>query len=219
MKGIDHCKEIIFGGENLILSPLLAAFWPAQKMLILADLHLGKSAYFRKNGIAVPSTVMIDDLKRLLLLIQEFNAETILVAGDMFHHNYNADISIFKKWRSENDLIKILLVPGNHDKLLEINYRDLNITLTAGRHFINPFFFEHETKNISNENLHISGHIHPGYLMEGKARQSLRLPCFIQTEQQLILPAFSSFTGLHTKHEAMAPGTFYVVGGEQIFCV
>jgi metallophosphoesterase superfamily enzyme len=44
--------------------------------------------------------------------------------------------------------------------------------------------------------LNICGHIHPGVRLVGKARQSIRIPCFFQTGSCLILPAFGNFTGL-----------------------
>ena len=40
--------------HNFILHPSGAIFWLEKKTLFLADVHLGKVAHFRKNGIAVP---------------------------------------------------------------------------------------------------------------------------------------------------------------------
>jgi len=45
----------------------------------------------------------------------------------------------------------------------------------------------------------ISGHIHPGVFIKGRGKQRIKLPCFQVTENQLILPAFSLFTGLNTR--------------------
>ena len=41
-----------------------------------------------------------------------------------------------------------------------------------------------------------SGHTHPGIVFRGLGRGHLRLPCFFQRKQQMILPAFGEFTGL-----------------------
>jgi metallophosphoesterase superfamily enzyme len=42
-----------------------------------------------------------------------------------------------------------------------------------------------------------SGHIHPGVVMNGIGKQSLRFPCFYFTKNYAVLPAFSHFTGLY----------------------
>lgn len=215
----DICKEIICKGERLILSSLKAVFWPAQKALVLADMHLGKSAYFRNNGIAIPSTVMLDDLKRLSQLLNIFSPKKMIVTGDMFHHKVNADIKLFSEWRQQNGSLAIDLVPGNHDKLLNIDYEDLQINLTESEYLIAPFTFVHEPATPEPGHFIISGHLHPGYVMGGRARQVMRLPCFIKNSSQLILPAFSAFTGLCTGYETTDDNNYFVVGGSKIFCV
>lgn len=217
--GNNTGKEIICSGEKLLLTSLKAAYWPARNTLILADLHLGKSAYFRNNGIAIPSTVMTGDLERLSYLIHSFNTEKLIVVGDMFHHSYNADVNLFKEWRAHYQMLEIELVPGNHDKLLKLDYQLLQINVTSERHFVAPFFFEHAPTAASNGNFTISGHLHPGYLMEGKARQALRLPCFIKSEQHLVLPSFSAFTGLNTNYEKKEGNSYFVIGANKVYCI
>jgi metallophosphoesterase superfamily enzyme len=53
--------------------------------LILSDLHLGKTAHFRKNGIPLPANIILEDLKRLSILIDHFKPEKIIVVGDFLH--------------------------------------------------------------------------------------------------------------------------------------
>ena len=45
---------IKINNHNFVLHPTGAIFWEEKKTLFLADIHLGKVAHFRKNGIAVP---------------------------------------------------------------------------------------------------------------------------------------------------------------------
>lgn len=210
--------EIIVQNEVLILSALRAIYWPRQKALILADMHLGKTGYFRSRGIAIPSTVLADDLQRLSLLIDTYQPERIVVAGDMFHHDYNADINYFANWRQQHSAIELVLVPGNHDKLLNIDYQALNIKLTEKKHWLEPFTIIHEPAK-SSDTFMISGHIHPGYTMAGRARQTLKLPCFIVGHQQIVLPAFSLFTGLYTGHQNIETNCYYLIGNDSIFKV
>ena len=43
----------------------------------------------------------------------------------------------------------------------------------------------------------VAGHWHPAAVVHGRARDRLRLPCFCLSAQQLVLPAFGEFTGMH----------------------
>ena len=55
MKLATHEIEIL--GEKLILTNQRVVFWPKESALILSDLHIGKTAHFRKNGIAIPKNI------------------------------------------------------------------------------------------------------------------------------------------------------------------
>lgn len=209
--------EIICNNEVLILSPLRAAYWPKKRTLFLADLHLGKTGYFRSHGIPIPSTVLHDDLKRLGKLIETYKAQKLIIAGDMFHHDLNTDINIFQQWREYYADISFILVPGNHDKLLHINYEQLDIQITSKEFVAAPFFITHELPEPDNNRFIIAGHLHPGYQLIGKARQSLRLPCFVVSSHHLILPAFSTFTGLFTGYKNRNNTRYYVIGNESVY--
>ncbi|WP_300602312.1 ligase-associated DNA damage response endonuclease PdeM [Niabella sp.] len=216
MPGTNN-TEIHYKDETLILSAARAAYWPARKMLMLADLHLGKTGYFRAHGIPVSREVMEDDLRRLTGLIEQFKPEQVLVAGDMFHHRFNNDVLVFKNWRQAYQELQFVLVPGNHDRHMEVDYADLSIQVTGPEHINPPFHFVHEMEEAHPERLTISGHVHPGYLLSGKARQALCLPCFVYGPHQLLLPAFSAFTGLCTTFEKAPGAHYFVISGDKIF--
>lgn len=183
-------------GEALVLSRERAIYWEAQRMLIISDLHIGKSAHFRKSGIQVPDTIGHTDLQRLSLLIKEYAPQTLLVTGDMFHHNINSDANAFMEWRRSYPELKVVLVKGNHDDLKNEDYEALDITVHQKELLIYPFRFIHDKPKEFDEYYNISGHIHPGVLLYGKARQRLKFPCFYFGSHCAVLPAFSVFTGL-----------------------
>ncbi len=60
------------------------------------------------------------------------------------------------------------------------------------------FTFIHDF-DASLQTFQITGHIHPGIVLNS-AVKSIRLPCFALSHNQLLLPAFSEFTGLDTKN-------------------
>lgn len=185
------CKE-----EELILSKERSIYWAAQKMLIISDLHIGKSAHFRKHGIQVPSGVGEGDLQRLARLIDLYDPQTLLITGDMFHHKSNSEVAVFSEWRKEFSQLRFQLIKGNHDQLRPVEYASLNIELIQKELICAPFRFIHEKPESTDTTYTISGHIHPGVTLYGKARQRLNFPCFYFGENNAILPAFSAFTGL-----------------------
>ena len=207
--------------EKLIFTNQKAICWEREKALIISDLHVGKSAHFRKNGIAISSQILIDDLAVLENLISFFEVQHLLIVGDLFHAGHNSDLEIFCDWRNRYPDLKITLIKGNHDRISKKIYDDYCIDTVDNSLEIPPFRFVHEPEN-NSDTFSISGHIHPGVIFQGKARQRIKLPCFAFSENQLILPAFSKFTGLDTRtlnagfnHIAFSEGIIFDYEGKK----
>ncbi|WP_417429900.1 ligase-associated DNA damage response endonuclease PdeM [Halpernia sp.] len=183
--------------EILIFTNLRAVFWKRENALIISDLHVGKAAHFRKNGIAMPTDILQKDLENLEKLLDFFDVHHLLIVGDLFHAGKNSELYIFCEWRKQFSHLKITLIKGNHDRIKKEFYCDNCIDLIENKLEIPPFTFIHEPK-IQEEQFTISGHIHPGVIV-GNRKESVKMPCFSYSKNQLILPAFSEFTGLDTK--------------------
>jgi DNA ligase-associated metallophosphoesterase len=191
-------KEIECRGEKLTLTNQRALYWKREKMLVLSDLHIGKTAHFRKAGIAIPSQILVNDLKRLETLIQYFEIKTILIVGDLFHAEVNQDIETFEDWKVQFDSMEWRLIKGNHDRLKVSVYQDLGIEVDSRYNERLPFRFVHDVSHCKDDVFCISGHTHPGVLIKGRGKQFIKLPCFQVSKEKLVLPAFSEFTGLNT---------------------
>ena len=183
-------------GEELLLCKERAIYWKAKQTLIISDLHIGKAAFFRKSGIQVPLAVGQTDLERLGELLNLYKPLNLLITGDMFHNYMNNDVLEFKQWRSGFPEVNFQLIKGNHDALKERDYADLNIAIFEKELIIGPFRFIHDQPEIFDDFYPISGHVHPGVTIYGRARQQLRLACFCFGDNYAVLPAFSVFTGL-----------------------
>ncbi len=194
--------RFIFQKQTLWLSPARCIFWEEEKALILSDLHLGKSGYFRKFGIGVPQNIYKEDLQRLFAQIQFFKPSQLLIVGDMFHSHANKEIDFFLKWRNDIPNIEFHLIKGNHDVLSNKFYEKANIKVTKKNLSVKNFCFTHDIETSCEEDdtqnivFTFSGHVHPGILMSGVGKQALRFPCFYFSKDYAILPAFSRFTGL-----------------------
>ena len=202
-------------GEQFVLNKERAIYWHAKQMLIISDLHIGKSAYFRKSGIQVPDTVGLSDLQRLTSLMQEFVPQTLLITGDMFHNNINSDANAFMEWRMKYPSLKVVLIKGNHDDLRHEDYEALGIEVHQKELLCFPFRFIHDKPKEADEYYNISGHIHPGVILYGKARQRLKFPCFYFGNTCAVLPAFSVFTGLYML-KPEAGDRFYAITPEKV---
>lgn len=186
-------------GEELQLIKERALYLPKDKILAISDLHVGKSAHFRKSGLQIPVGIAQQDLIRLAKVIENTQPETLLINGDLFHHDLNSDVDYFANWKMQFPALRFVLVKGNHDRLATKNYEDLGIEVFDPNFCTGSFCFVHDSTHCTVATLYpISGHIHPGVTLVGKAKQRMRFPCFYFGTNYAVLPAFSEFTGLYS---------------------
>ncbi len=182
---------------NLELLPGLAVLLPASRTLVVADVHLGKSAAFRARGLAVPEGDTRRDLERLRVLAGSTASRRLVLAGDLFHSPAGLTPEIedaIAAWLDGlGDLgIPVTLVLGNHDRKL----RHLPGGLaTADALDCDGIAVVHDPADAEPGTPTLAGHLHPVARIADGRRTSLRLPCFHLRDQLLTLPAFGSFTG------------------------
>jgi len=197
---IPNAKACNIQHQRFWLLPQKAIYWQKRKTLLVADLHIGKSGHFRKNGIAVPKEVNQSNLENLSQLIGQTEAEHLVILGDLFHSDINSEWQQFVDWRKDYHALEVSLVIGNHDILEKNNYHAGRINLFK-KMVIDPFLLVHDLNELeqtaSVENYILSGHIHPAVQLRGRGRQSMKLPCFYFSQQYGILPAFGGFTGTY----------------------
>ena len=207
-------QEITLQGEQLHLLPERAIWWPAQRAIILSDLHWGKSAHFRKHGIPMPGSTQQHDAVRLAGVLRRHHAEQLIIAGDLFHSKHNSEVDDFTHWRNAHAGLHIHFVMGNHDILSAHFYQSLNFIVHREGLSIGPFYIAHD--EVAHEGLYtIHGHLHPGVSLQGLGVKTLSLPCFCIGEHAMILPAFGRFTGCK-RIEPAHYRNVYVIGEEKV---
>lgn len=208
--------EIEIKNNQFVLLPQKAVFWKNEKTLLISDLHLGKVTHFRKEGIAIPTAAFENNFKRLDELILSNNAYRIIFLGDLFHNRHNAEWELFAAWRNKYHSIEMIIVLGNHDILPQRLFDDNKIIVFDDEYRIGNFVFAHHPKEKFIKNTYtFCGHIHPVFCFRAKARQSLKLPCFIVDKCQAILPSFGVFTGGYEMKQ-ISDRNIYVIGKEEI---
>ncbi|MFT3911043.1 MAG: ligase-associated DNA damage response endonuclease PdeM [Ferruginibacter sp.] len=205
-----YLPHILLDNQFLVTSGR-SIFWENEKTLILSDLHLGKTGHFRKSGIAVPQSVLIEDMQRLIAQIQFYKPEKLIIVGDLFHSDENKELDFFLKWRKDIGHVEVHLVKGNHDVLEDAWYKEANIVVHRQSLTIGNFSFVHDINdcNEDDQTYFFSGHIHPGIRITGAGRQALQLACFYFGKKYAVLPAFGKFTGTYP----VQPGKGDVVFG------
>jgi uncharacterized protein len=200
--------------NDFILHSNRTVFWEQEKILILSDLHIGKTGHFRKNGIGVPPAVAKEDMQRLVDSIQFFKPQQLLIVGDLFHSIENKEHDWFLKWRNDFQNINFILVKGNHDIVAAEWYAKAQIEVAPHYWQKNNFTFVHHIQDYTatGEAEYIfSGHIHPAVVIKGLGKQSLRFPCFYFTKKYAVLPAFGKFTGTYLVEPSRNEKAFAVV--------
>lgn len=187
--------KIEIQGHELELLPQKLIRFVKQNFLVIADLHLGKSSHFRKSGIPVPNKVYDENIETLIKLLQWEKPQKVIFLGDLFHSVHNREWDYFSQVVGQFQEIEFQLVVGNHDILDASHYSNSGIDVIEEYLDIGSIRLSHEPL-AKCEKFNIYGHVHPGVRLTGKARQSLRLPCFIFRENDAMLPAFGEFTGL-----------------------
>jgi uncharacterized protein len=211
--------KILLGDDAFWVTPQRTLYWEAEKTLILADLHLGKTGHFRKSGIAVPNRVYKEDLQVLLHQVLYFKTDKLIILGDMTHSVANRELDLFVKWRKDFPMLQIHLVKGNHDILNDRWYQEADIITYEEEMQIGDFCFRHDKTKSEIDNKKKSyftfhGHIHPAVRMKGGGRQTLLFPCFYFTPDYCILPAFSRFTGTYIIRPGKDDAVFAIVDNQ-----
>ncbi len=168
-----------------------ALFWPEERILVVSDLHLGKSERIaRRGGQMLPPYETIDTLTRLDAEIERTAPSVVICLGDSFD-DLQAGAAIddqISDWMTRLMAGRTWVwIEGNHDPgPLEI----------GGTHLfeyrVGPLVFRHiATPGARGE---VTGHFHPKARMQLRGRTISR-PCFLYDDHKLILPAFGTYTG------------------------
>lgn len=170
-----------------------AVYVPPAETLVLADLHLGRGA---ASNVDAPLGDGADAVARLEALLEQFDPDEVVVAGDLLHSFSRIPRGVAE---SLDDLVRavadadasLVVTPGNHDTMLaelyagpapdEYRLADDETVVLHG----------HEPPE-SDAVRYIVGHDHPALSVEGRKH-----PCFLYGPEAyegnavLQLPAFT----------------------------
>ena len=185
--------EFSCAGETLHALPAGALYWPARRLLAVADLHFEKGSSYAVNALKLlPRHDTRQTLATLAGLIERLQPRTVVCLGDSFHDR-GAIERLPAVERAEIErltaLSKFVWIAGNHDPLPPTgDWGDVAEEIADG-----PLIFRHEAQ-FGFTHGEVSGHYHPVAALTVRGR-GLRRRCFLTNGQRLILPAFGAYTG------------------------
>lgn len=180
----------------LQLLPQRAVYWAAHSTLLVADIHFGKAAAFRAQGVPVPRGTSTQNLAALDDLIAANNVQQIIFLGDFLHaraSHASATLDTLRKWRARHAALQLTLVRGNHDAHAGDPPADLDILVVDEPYELDGFSFCHHPHAHARGYV-VAGHLHPVYRLT-TAGDSVRMPCFVFGAAGGVLPSFGAFTG------------------------
>ena len=191
--------DVEAGGQSLVLLPEKAVWWPAQRMLLVADVHIGKAVTFRALGVPVPRGTTSETLAALGALVERWQARRVIFLGDFLHAAQShapATLGALARWRERHAGLALTLVRGNHDDRAGDPPPKLGIEVVDEPLTIGGLALCHHPRAQPGAYT-LAGHLHPCVSLYGRANDRLRLPCFHFGAEVGVLPAFGSFTGMH----------------------
>jgi DNA ligase-associated metallophosphoesterase len=194
---------------DILLLPGRGALLPASRTLLVADLHLGKAATFRRAGIPIPEGSAQGDLARLEGLVRDHDVARVLILGDLLHAASGCTSEVVAEFRAFRDRLTttaVILVLGNHDVAARRIAGDLGLDGCVSSLDEPPLRFVHiaaaataddDAATATAIGLVVAGHIHPRVKLRAPSGDRFADRCFHLDGRVLTLPAFGSFTGGH----------------------
>ena len=216
---------ITVAGVTLVADPAGAIYWPDEKLLIVADLHLEKGSAFAARGVLLPPYDTATTLARLARLVERYAPGLVIALGDSFHDGGGParmdDISrvALKALQRGRDW---LWIAGNHDPAPapaeNIGGRFADVLALGAltlRHEPSPHGGDGE----------IAGHLHPLARVARRGRAVSRR-CFAGDGRRLVMPAFGAYAGgLNVRDRAIVSlfgalsFTAHILGAGRLYAV
>ncbi len=182
--------------------PAGALYWPDEKLVIVADLHLEKGSSFARRGTRLPPYDTAATLAGLARLIAYYRPLRVIALGDSFHDGGGParlsapDRTALTELQQGRDWVWIA---GNHDP----DPADGIGGTFAASVAVGPLTFRHEPSRDAPDG-EIAGHLHPVARVAQRGRAVGRR-CFATDGKALVMPAFGAYTGgLNVRDRAFA---------------
>jgi uncharacterized protein len=216
-------NTLTLAGVTLLADTSGALYWPEEKMLIVADLHLEKGSAFAARGVLLPPYDTASTLARLARLVERYAPQIVMALGDSFHDGggparmADTDRASLKALQRGRDW---LWIAGNHDPEPADGVGGRFADVLA----VGPLTFRHEPSSGSCHG-EIAGHLHPLARVARRGRAVSRR-CFASDRKRMVMPAFGAYAGgLNVRDRAIfglfgtLAFTAHMLGGRGLYAI
>lgn len=221
---VSEGARLALAGAELVLDAAGGLFWPAERLLIVADLHLEKGSSFAGRGIALPPYDSRATLARLLALVERHRPRAVVSLGDTLHDRRAGA----RLGPAERELLAgiargrdMIWVAGNHDPEPVPELGGLAVAELS----LGPLTLRHEPASASpaaGAKGEIAGHLHPVARVVRRGH-SVRRRCFATDGTRLVMPALGAYAGGLNVREAAFASLFaprfeaHLIGGARTY--
>ncbi len=193
-------------GVALVARPDGSLWWPQERLLAVADLHLEKGSWYgMRTGQLLPPYDTRATLARLAQAIEATRPRVVLCVGDSFHDGEAASrvdaVDAAEIKRLIGTARDWIWITGNHDPAPPRQWGgQASVELAFG-----SLVFRHQALALPLTDTagEVSGHYHPVASLVVRGR-GLRRRCFLTDGTRLILPSYGAYTGgLNARDDAL----------------
>ena len=185
--------------NGIRLSADYALLLENEKILAIADLHLGYEASLQIEHVAIPRFQLETMMSRLEDLIDRYEPEKLLINGDL-KHEFSRNIG--QEWDEVRqvvdflkDRVELIVIRGNHDNYLKTILSKMEIEMhDSYKTKDGQIEFVHGHDSAASWNgLRVYGHEHPFVRLRDEIGALISMPCFLfdNTNNFILMPAFS----------------------------
>ena len=186
-----------FANEEMQLVDGRALYWPNERTLLVADLHLEKASWYAKAGQMLPPYDSRETLERVADAVKQTGTRRVITLGDNFHDDDGTsrlDPYAAGMLEGLTRAFDWIWITGNHDEQMHRSFGgELTDELEIG-----GIVLRHIAKS-GEQRPELSGHFHPKVRVKVRQRHIAR-PCGVLSRSttsgdRMILPAFGALTG------------------------
>ena len=186
-----------FADEEMFLIDGRALYWPRERTLLLADLHLEKASFFAGHGQMLPPYDSRETLERIANAVKQTGARRVITLGDNFHDSDGTSrLEPYAAGMLEalTRSLDWVWITGNHDEEMHRAFGGALVDeMELGGVMLRHIARKGETRP------ELSGHFHPKVRVRIRDRHISR-PCGVVSRSadgadRMIMPAFGALTG------------------------
>jgi DNA ligase-associated metallophosphoesterase len=186
-----------FAHQEFLLADGRALFWPRERALLVADLHLEKASFFAQTGQMLPPYDSRETLERVAAAIRQTGARRVFALGDNFHDAHGParlEPHAVGMLDALTRAVDWVWISGNHDGAEPAAPGGTQVDELE----VGGLMLRHRPQ-AGECRPELSGHFHPRLKVTARGRRITR-HCVVQSEDatgggRMILPAFGALAG------------------------